>query len=213
MVWRQKLRRKKKKESAIKLSIADFRKLRKIKIRSDSATLGDIFSDRSLDEINQIHRMNILDYLQYLRRRFKNQTLEVLDEGARGGGLAKELQEKANKEFGPNAARVIAADIRNFTASGVQNVAAEELVKRFGKDRFHLIISTHGGGSYTQFEKIKVLSNIVAALKPGGMATIAMRLQIAERPVLEKLQKLWPNISIKYKGYENDGVLLKIQKN
>jgi len=46
----------------------------------------------------------------------------------------------------------------------------EQLVEKFGRESFHLVVSTAGGVQETPVNRKKAIANIVEILKPGGEA-------------------------------------------
>jgi|GEM_PF-4444647 len=112
---------------------------------------------------------DLLDDLRMLSNRFPNQTIRVYDDGTGHSTYAQDLAEKA-KEEGIKV-EVVKSDIRP-DMKGVDDTVAEELVKRYGRESFHMVLSTYGGIMYTRGNQRKALANIVEVMKPGGMASI-----------------------------------------
>ncbi|MFH0955571.1 MAG: hypothetical protein V1777_05690 [Candidatus Micrarchaeota archaeon] len=149
---------------------------------------------RSLKEVNAEHNVDFMVRLRELKQRFRNQTLEVLDEAAGKSTFATQLTEEANREFGPNAIRITRTDIREKGLSGlkIDRVPVERLVEKYGKNRFHLVVSTLGGPNYTSITSIKALANIIEVLKPGGEARV--KTQFTDPSVIRNLKKRYPKI-------------------
>jgi hypothetical protein len=190
--------------------------------------IGSFGEPRKLEEVELSHRLKKMRYrtfwegggnsvtgpgflptLRHLRRKFPGETLQVLDEGSGGSSFGRELQEQAVKAFGKESIRIFESDAypRTKYGSGVHDlrtlVAAtpEELVKEFGPEKFHLIVSTHGGINYTPLPKIKGLVNIAIVLKSGGEARIKISGTQLHAPkvlkAVERLHELMPELVIR----------------
>lgn len=120
----------------------------------------------------------VLPLIGRLRRMFPADVIQVLDEGAGRSSFAQELTDLSNRHFGVGAVHVLRTDLRIKDEFGrplhVIQSTPEQLLKKFGASRFHLIFSTYGGLAHTQLSVIKGFSNIFAVLKPGGEARIIL---------------------------------------
>ncbi len=146
-----------------------------------------VFDDaRSLAEIERFHSIKFKQLFAKLRSRFKGETLEVLDEGAGRSPLHSGL---ALLGFGGNIGATT-TDIREDVSPDVR-VNAVELADRFGKGRFHLVVSTASGTLYSPVPE-KAIFQVVSTLKPGGMGVITVRMP---RHKLDQLAQRF-NISI-----------------
>ncbi len=173
---------------------------------------------RGLEEIEELHGLKekkikngkpvvegsgFIGFLGALRRRFPEQVIQVLDEGTGLSSFKPELLSEAEKKFGAHTVRIETSDILPAPSKEAHVEATpEELVKRFGRNRFHLIVSTYGGMSYSMLHPLIGLSNIVAVLKEGGEARLLItantfRGDYAWGKAVEKLRKLHPHIIVK----------------
>jgi len=146
---------------------------------------------RTLKEVEQFHGIKIKPIIEKLFLRFQDETLEVLDEGAGKSSFASGLR----KSFGKNL-NVTKTDIRSSFFSKTTKVKVMGLVKKFGKNRFHLVFSTAGGAEYSSLSK-KALYQIVSVIKPGGVGVVGTNLVFSKTPLqLENLAKKF-NITVK----------------
>ena len=122
----------------------------------------------SLSEIESWHKVDFSTILRRIRRRFPRQRLEILNEGAGRSSLKKEL---LKPEFGGNM-HVTTTDVRSkVRPDEVVNVL--ELVKRFGENHFHFIVSSRGGMLYSPFPE-RALQQAVDVLKPNGIGVVSL---------------------------------------
>lgn len=173
---------------------------------------------RRLEEIEELHGLKkkklvnekavvegsgFVGLLGVLRQRFPGKVIQVLDEGTGLSTFKPELLSEAERKFGAHAVRIETSDILPAPSKEAHVQAApEELVKKFGRNRFHLIVSTYGGMSYSMLHPLIGLSNIVAVLKEGGEARLLItantfRGDYAWGKAVEKLRKLHPHIIVK----------------
>lgn len=162
--------------------------------------LGNPIENRTLKQVEDLHGISFASLIPKLTRKFPGQRLQVLDEAAGKSSLARELR----KDFG-RSLKVTKTDIRRLLLRGVKNVNVIDLLERFGKNRFHLIISS-GGGAYRSPLQEEALRQIVSVLKPGGIGavstTFAKDLGIRRNP--QKLENKF-NIKIKWFTKGNHG--------
>ncbi len=150
----------------------------------------------SLDAIEAFHKTKFKAVLGKLRSIFEGVTLEVLDEAAGRSSLKHELMQP---EFGGNL-NVTTTDLRrgNGWPNKVANVMG--LVKKFGKNRFHLVVSTAGGGLYSPLTE-KAFFQLVSVVKPGGIGMVDVRKPGSElvQPRVDMIAQLARrfNVSIK----------------
>ncbi len=172
MLKRQRILRKKsyakrKRGSLARLNSQEMERLKKFKENCWRHTIfGTGTTDRSLDTINKIHKKDFGKIVEALKQKFPHETIKVLSEGAGESSFAMELVENKSK------VKVTRTDIL-YRPETNMNLSPEELLKRFGKQSFHLIESTFGGLTYTTINQEKALVNIIQLLKPGGIASIA----------------------------------------
>lgn len=167
-IIRQRQKAREKRGRATRLSEDERRKLHDFKIRGQWEIIhsrGNI--KRSLADVNTEHGRNFEDVVRGLARRFPKERIQVLDEGAGNSEFGTQLTERLKDEVDVSVEKT---DI-NFPHLK-QMVSPEELVERFGRDRFHLVVSTFGGTQYTTISRRRALANIIAVLKPGGIASI-----------------------------------------
>ncbi len=137
---------------------------------------GTMVADRSLSYVNLIHfgKEGIEETLELVRKVARlcgTKNIEVLDEGSGNSTLAIELRRELGRER--IDARFTRTDIAPQTNPDIL-ASPEELVKKVGKNKFHIIFSTYGGATYTKASQTKAIANIFEALKPGGVCLLAM---------------------------------------
>jgi hypothetical protein len=147
--------------------------------------------------------------IEALRKRFPHQTIQILDEGAGNSTFGAELLHESESKFGKNAVSVRTTDIRDtdywFEGAPKTEATPEQLVQKFGREQFHLIVSTYGGLTYTTINPIRGLSNVITALKTGGQARLRIRTDIytgqekAFLHAISKLKKRYPLIKFSVK--------------
>ena len=123
---------------------------------------------RRLDEINDDHNTDFKVEIANLQKRFPHGDVEVLNEACGQSSFASEL---SGQEI-----RITNSDL--FPRSSQPNfhqVSVHDLVEHFGKNRFHLVVSTRGGADWGGDARSAV-SNIYGVLKPGGIAFISWTL-------------------------------------
>ncbi|MBU0635960.1 hypothetical protein KKE06_02960 [Candidatus Micrarchaeota archaeon] len=152
--------------------------------------------NRNLATVESIHRIKFFTLIRALRKRFKNRRIEVLDEGAENSSFARKLQKKVEKEFGPNSIRVIRTDIRKrgVPTSNLVNTPSERLVETFGKNRFHLVVSSFTGLNYTKVNSVKALANAIEVLRSGGEARICSN--VIKDSDIKTIEKNFRNVYI-----------------
>lgn len=158
--------------------------------------------------------------IRRLRDRFPDEKLEVLNEGGGRSVFPDQLQQEANQVLGENNMRVTTSDIRPLYARPTFTAAAtEQLVHSFGKERFHLILSTYGGPSETTLPFLRGFMNILGVLKRGGEARIRLGANDPQRNekvkhALGKMQKWYPaiRISLEEKKYNSGYRITRTRK-
>lgn len=171
---------------------------------------------RKLDTVNMLHKKDFPAIVVSLSKKFPGQEIRVLDEGSGFSSFSRRLE----KEVGEKAkVKTFRTDIDN-KAPWAAHITPEELRKTFGDNSFHLVVSTYGGITYTPVSQKKALANVIAILKPGGIASI---LSIENKNVfsgaksltketIKGLEKRFKNISIKLEDLGESMVLLTIKK-
>ena len=102
--------------------------------------------------------------------------------------------------------RFTTTDIRDI-GKPVHDAAPEELVAKFGKNRFHLIVSTWGGTHFSPVRKEKALVNIIASLVSGGMASVCVSNESDDNNpvrIAQKLARKLKNVSIRVEPQYRD---------
>jgi SAM-dependent methyltransferase len=157
--------------------------------RSATERIGT--TGRDITAIESFHKIKFDDVFQKLFLRFPCQKIEVLDEACGYTNLKKDLRLKKY----PKRLTVISSDIKKWgnTVDVVSNILGLE--KKFGKNRFHLVVSTYGGASYSPLPE-KALFQIVEILRPGGIGIIS-----ADIP-RERLDSLAKRFNISYQSKE-----------
>lgn len=163
------------------------------------------FMKRRLIEVEVRHEKDFTRIVADLRRRFKNRQIEVLDEGAGNSTFIEELSGKSPA----GTINGTKTDIRYGSGKDPNAISPEQLVDHFGKERFHLIVSTFGGTTYTSISQEKALANIIQCLKTGGMASIVLgnndfftHGRKFDAATIEKMRKLYPHIQITVREIE-----------
>lgn len=198
MKRKQKQNAWKKRQGLRRVSGSDRKRIKEAKECVDIVQWSDgiVQDTRPLTEIESMHRVRFINRIEALRRRFKNERIEVLDEGAGNSSFARELREKAKNKFGPNSIRITRTDTRTRGVPVLElvNTSPERLVETFGKNRFHLVVSTYGGIHHGKVKDLNILANIIEVLKPGGEARIFSHFM--EDAAIEKIKKNFHNVSI-----------------
>ncbi len=120
---------------------------------------------RTLGLVEELHGIKFSELIPQLRRIFPGETIEILDEGSGRSSLKIQLE----PEF-PRQIKITRSDMRpDVSPDGVCNVL--DLVKTFGKSRFHFVISTYGGSYFSPIPE-KAFFQIVSVLKPKGIGLI-----------------------------------------
>ncbi len=165
---------------------------------------------RRLDRVEGMHGIKFMPVLKTLRNRFRSDPhICVLDEGAGRSTFLSELKEKADKEIGVNSIQCHATDVRVDLQENFPYVVAapEELVKQFGPEKFHLIVSTMGGMYYSEVNPLRRLASLMRVLKSGGVAFVLTYPTPDVINAVKKLQKLYPNSQIR--PYTKDGIFIE----
>lgn len=194
---RQRHKRREKRRKAIRLNQKELEILKKQK-KGPVYNFKD-YNFRNLKNVNNIHDTDFFETVRTLSKRFPGQTIELLDEGAGESTFGKELEEQADK-IRQGLVKVTRTDIRKLDPEMVV-ASPEELLRVFGYNRFHLIVSSFGGTVYSKVRLSVALSNIIGCLKPGGMASICItpqKLPPRYGEFFGKIQRLHPYASIKY---------------
>lgn len=170
---RQQQKRREKRRKLTTLSPKEIR-LDKVWNENPVGILYIVKNNRTLAQVNHDHKKDFVKIVQKLSHSFQKEPLEVLDEGCGTSSLFEELPERL-KDLGINA-RVTRTDIDKkiepTLESPIVYCSPEKLLQKFGYNRFHLIISTFGGFTYTVVNQTKAIANILAVLKQGGEAHI-----------------------------------------
>lgn len=168
---RQRQLRRRKNVSFRQLSVAERKKVagQERRARADRwRSIKEPLDSDSLLEVEGWHSIKFKPILKKLRSRFQGEKIEVLDEGAGRSSLKHELMQP---EFGGNL-QVTTTDVRQGNGWPDKRVNVMNLVKEFGKNRFHLVVSTVGGGTYTPLGE-KAIFQMVSVLKPGGIGIVS----------------------------------------
>ncbi|MFH0922452.1 MAG: class I SAM-dependent methyltransferase [Candidatus Micrarchaeota archaeon] len=148
-------------------------KLKKYSRWTDNADFD--FVSRALDT-------DFVDKVVDLSRRFRKRKIEVLFEGSGVSRFPEELVERCRKRgigvrvfrtdlYSPKAFKELAIQ-HGLDAKHYRQATPEELVRKFGRNSFHLIVSRTGGLTYTPLPQVKGVHNVCKVLKPGGEAHI-----------------------------------------
>ena len=167
---KQRRTRRRKMVSFQTLSLAERRQVEEIKsdwIAGRRSSPSDL---RNLKISRRTHDVKIKPLAQRLSKTFPGQKIEVLDEGAGRSSVKVDLMEL----FGENV-NVTTTDLRPVGTKVDKVVGVVDLVKQFGKGKFHLVISTFGGVFYSPVPE-KALFQVVSLLKPGGIGLVKINL-------------------------------------
>ncbi|HLC92806.1 MAG TPA: class I SAM-dependent methyltransferase [archaeon] len=120
---------------------------------------------RNLEKIQRDHGVNFRKKVGTLKARFPKQRIEILNEGCGESSFAAELASE-------KGIRITNSDlVDRHSQPNFHKVSVHDLARRFGKNRFHLVVSTRGGVDWGGDSRSS-LSNIYEILKPGGEAYI-----------------------------------------
>ena len=129
--------------------------------------------DRRMEEIEKDFGEKFAPLLGELSKRFPGPVIRVLDEGAGRSQLKGQLKKiNAGKKI-----RVTRTDVREgfFWPDKVVNVIGlvkgDGKFRGFGKNRFHMVVSSAGGPAYSPVPE-KALFQLVSVLKPGGIGLV-----------------------------------------
>ena len=150
-------------------------------------TIKESMDADSLLDVEGWHNIKFKPVLQSLVKRFPEK-LEILDEGAGRSSLKHEL---LKSELGEKL-NVTTIDVRRGATWSDKIVNIMGLVDKFGKNKFHLVVSTVGGATYSPLHE-KAFFQIVSVLKPGGTGIVSTQLSNKR---LRELAKRF-NLSIK----------------
>ncbi|MFH1256726.1 MAG: hypothetical protein V1494_05555 [Candidatus Diapherotrites archaeon] len=145
---------------------------------------------RTLDQVEEEHLVKFQDVINRLKKRFPGKTIRVLDEGAGESSLAHELSQK-----GVSIVRsdLLERPFTDFAGEYHDKTPIYTLAKHFGKNKFHLIISTFSGAYYA--EKFAAsCANIYTTLESGGEAFV-----IFSKVPYSKVYGVLNEMGIKYK--------------
>ena len=123
-----------------------------------------------MHDIERLAGVSFDSIIGKLRKKFPEQQLVGLDEGAGKSTLAAELRAK----FGLT---VVQTDARPdfFATETHKRVNVVDLVKHFGKGKFHLAVSSFGGVNYSPLQE-KALYQLVSVLKQGGIGIVGCKI-------------------------------------
>lgn len=184
---RQSQKRKRKNLSFKEIALAEKREIarqHKEALRK-SWVSGKLYLDtRSLSEIEGQQGIKFYGLIEKLRKNFPAEQIEVLNEGVGRSTLKQELMR------GFKNLNVTTTDIRRGKNWPDKIANVMELVEKFGKNRFHMIVSSFGGVSYTPLPE-KALFQIVSVLRPRGIGAVSV-------PIMpeSKLYKLAKRLNI-----------------
>lgn len=160
-----------------------------------------VIEERGRDSVEAFHKISFKGIIGKLKAKFPKSIIQVLDEGAGRSSLKREIL----SDFG-SSIDIITSDIRKYDELSDwpdKQANVMDLVKSFGRSRFHLIVSTYGGAFYSPLPE-KALFQIVSVLKPGGIGII--HTTVSEK-MLRELAGRW-NISI-IKKYPSEVIFIK----
>ncbi len=118
-----------------------------------------------------IHGIKFKPIIKELRERFPGTTLEVLDEGAGRSSLKNSLLWRF-KDLNVTTTDICEGKLWPMPKKPDKIANVLDLVKSFGKNKFHLVIST-GGGAWRSPVPEKAFFQIVSVLQPKGTGIIA----------------------------------------
>ncbi|MBS3061840.1 MAG: hypothetical protein J4215_04640 [Candidatus Diapherotrites archaeon] len=153
---------------------------------------------RSIFGVSDLHEHDFLEAVVSQRQKKPNEPIHVLNEGAGRSTFSAELKQLANLFQIP--VQVTETDLRPLFRA-TKNVSPEEIVSKFGKKKFQVIVSTFGGFNYTRANRRHALVNFIQALSPGGLASIVFMHQhlAAVSAEVRQVQKRFPEISFEIK--------------
>ena len=192
---RQKAKRVEKRRKAIQLSPEEKLRIFREKKMSEKGLYEYSGMRRTLEGVDRAHRKDFTKITLELAKRFPGKKLIILDEGAGQSTFYRDLAESLR---GRVNIQVIKTDIQKENRPDFI-AAPEELAKLFGKDKFHLIVSTFGGVNYTNISALKAIGNIIAVLARGGEAHLIMNAEnyTGISPRLKQLWKRHGNIRVR----------------
>jgi len=185
---RQKRKRKNLSFSQVSLGEKKLVSAQEKKARQDNwKTVKEPMDTDSLIDVEGWHNIKFKPVLQKLFKRFPEK-LEVLDEGTGRSSLKHEL---LKSEFGKKL-NITTTDVRRGATWPDKKANIMELVDKFGKSKFHLVVSTVGGAMYSPLQE-KAFFQIVSVLKPGGTGIVST--SIPKKRLTELAKRF--NLSIK----------------
>ncbi|MCX6801674.1 MAG: class I SAM-dependent methyltransferase [Candidatus Diapherotrites archaeon] len=153
---------------------------------------------RSLDDVNDSQGTDLSRVVLSLSRELGQSRIHVLDEGCGCSSFHEALAKKVEELSGSRVkAKVTRTDVdrnrdhtdphfgppaKRFARPVIRS--PEQLVEKFGRESFHLVVSTFGGVMYTPVNRKRAIANIVEVLKPGGEAFITYMAR--RKPTLEQ---------------------------
>jgi|GEM_PF-4671056 len=161
--------------------------------RRDQASFTGVETQLSMDFVAKVAELS---------RTFKGARIEVLFEGCGFSSFPEELTRRCRAKG--IKVRVYRSDLyhkRKFrelaAETGIDtrhyhSAAPEELVRVFGPNRFHLVVSRSGGLTYTPFGPLKGIVNVTNILKKGGGEAHIVSEDVERRP-LPIGRKIWLN--------------------
>ena len=182
--------RRRKNVSFNQLSVKERRQIASIETGLREARWGSLEKpvDRSsLVDVERSHEIKFTSILPELRSRFPKGSLELLDESCGRSSLKNELL--ALKIGGPLS--IIRTDVRQGQGWPDVVVNTADLVNGtgtfggFGKNKFHLVVSTGGSPVYTVAHE-KLFYQLVSVLKPGGIGIVEINIPDKELARLAK---------------------------
>ena len=167
-------------------------------VRKRLRLFGAIGHDRRTIEVC-IHGIRFKSIIGKLRECFPNETLEILDEGAGRSNLKKWLMRRFK------GLRVTTTDVCEgrwwpMPKHPDEIVNVLNLVKSFGKNRFHLVVSTVGGAWHSPVPE-KAFFQIVSVLKPGGIGVVSAKISN------ERLKQLAKRFNLTIKQHYADSIV------
>jgi hypothetical protein len=158
-----------------------------------------------LAKVSEAHGRNFIREVISISGQFPGEEIEVLDDGSGHSSVHSQLPIGVSETSGGRIkANVTRTDVYERAEFDVR-ASPEQLLEKFGRNHFHMIISTFGGIHFTEVNRRKAFANLIAVLKPKGLASIAIAdvpetVGIAQylRPAIRAC-KSYSNISLLYK--------------